>query len=139
MEPTSKRSSQGQTIANVIVVPSLVQTAASGPSIGTPKDEEFLNREGRCESKLATADEQRGEIDSYLRDIRHRIEACTGGNRAYYKEAERRWEARQNCYHQSQQRLDRLEHLVRQATNQRIRLTDMYRYREEENSMYDVV
>jgi hypothetical protein len=137
---TSKRSSQAPTIASVVAVLSLVQTGASRPSKGISEDEKISSREGRCESKLATAEEQRrGEIDSYLRDIRHRIEAYIENNRAYYEEAGRRWEACQNFYHQTQPPLDRLEQRARQATNQQIRLTRMYRKREEENSMYRVV
>jgi len=138
METTSKRSSQAPTIASVMAVPAVVQAGASGRPKEIPKDEKISSREERSESSLANAEEQRGNIDSYLRDIRHQIEACIENNRAYYEEAGRRWEACQNFSHQSQRSLDRLEQLARQATNQQIRLTHMYQKREEENSMYHV-
>jgi hypothetical protein len=139
MESTSKRSSQAGTIASVVVVPSLVQTMASGLSKGVPEGENSLNREGCRESKLATAEERRGEIDSYLRDIRHRIDACIENNRAYYEVAERNWEACQSHHRRSQRRLDRLEQLARQATTQQIQLTHIYQQRKAENSMYHIV
>ena len=132
----SKRSSQAQTIASVMVIPSLIQPGAGSPSNGISEDEENPSREQPCESNLATAEEQQGEIDSYLRDIGRRIEACIETSRAYYEEAGRRWEACQNSHRQSQRRLDRLELLARQATNQQIQLTHMYQKREEETSMY---
>src|SRR5258706_8005273 len=91
----SKRSSQAQTIASVVVIPALVQTGAGDPSQGISKDEKNPSREGTCESKLATVEKQQGEIDSYLRDIGRRIEACIENNRAYYEEAGRRWETGQ--------------------------------------------
>ncbi len=115
-----------------MVIPALVQTGAGDPSQGISKDEKNPSREGTCESKLATVEKQQGEIDSYLRDIGRRIEACIENNRA-------RWEACQNFHRQSQRRLDRLELLARQATNQQIQLTHMYQKREEESSMYHVV
>ena len=139
MESTSKRSSQAPTVASALTVPSPVQTGAGGPSKGISEDGKYSDREEHCESEQATAEEKRGGIDSYLRDIRRRIEACTENNRAYYEEAGRRWEACQNYHHQTQRRLDRLEQLAGQATNQQIQLTHMYQKREEENSMYHVV
>ena len=135
----SKRSSQAQTIASVMVIPSLVQPGAASPSNGISENEKNPSREVPCESELGTAEEQQGEIDSYLRDIGHRIDACIENNRAYYEEAGRRWEACQNSHRQSQHRLDRLELLARQATNQQIQLTHMYQKREEESSMYHAV
>ena len=139
MESTSKRSSAAQTITTVMVIPSPVQTGANDPSKEISKDPKNRSREGRCESKLATAEEQQGEIDSYLRDIQRRIETCKENNRAYYEETGRRWEACQNFHNQSQRQLDHLELLARQATNQQIQLTRMYQKRQEESSMYHVV
>ena len=135
----SKRSSQAQTIASVMIIPALVQTGTSGPSKGLPEDEKNSSQKERCESKLAATEGQQGEIDSYLQDIRRRIEACKENNRAYYEEAGRRWEACQNFHNQSQSRLDRLELLARQATNQQVQLTQVYQKRQEESSMYHVV
>lgn len=139
MESTSKRSSAALTIASVMVIPSPVQTGTSDPSKGLSKDGKNPSQGGRRESKLPTAEEQQGEIDSYLRDIRRRIETCEENNRAYYEVAGRRWEACQNFHRQSQRRLDHLELLARQATNQQVQLTHMYQKRQEESSMYPAV
>lgn len=127
--------------ANIMDVPhNHSGTLDSGRPKGTSEGEKIQNRGERCESEPATVEERpiARVIDSYWKDIRQRMEACAE-NDPYYEKAESNCPASQNPHLCSQRRLDRLEQLTRQATNQQIQLTHMYKERERETGMRHVV